>query len=173
MHDRRDRVEEGQRVRAGALADRFRERGRGQRAGGDDDAVPVLRRQPGDLLARNRYQRMRFERRRDRGGKTVAVDRERAARRHLMGVGRAHHQRAEPAHLLVQEADGIVLAIVGAERVGADEFRELVALVHGGRAHRPHLMQHHGDAARRDLPRRFRAGEAAADDVNGFGHPAK
>jgi hypothetical protein len=34
-------------------------------------------------------------------------------------------------------------------------------------------MQRHGNAARRDLPRRFRAGETAADDVNGFDHPAK
>ena len=64
------------------------------------------------------------ERRRDRGGKAVAVDRQRAAGRHLIGVGRAHDQRAEPAHLLVQQADRVVLLVVGAERIGADQFGE-------------------------------------------------
>ena len=46
MHDRRDGVEEGERVLAGQLADRLGERGRGERPGGDDDAVPIRRRQP-------------------------------------------------------------------------------------------------------------------------------
>ena len=66
-------------------------------------------------------------------GKAVAVDRERAAGRHLVGVGGAHDQRAEPAHLLVQQADGVVLRVVGAERVGADQFGIAVGLVRGGR----------------------------------------
>ncbi len=51
MHDGRDRVEEGERVFAGELQDGFRKRGRGERAGGDDDAVPLRRRQSADLAA--------------------------------------------------------------------------------------------------------------------------
>ena len=58
MHDRRDGVEEGERVLAGERADRVRERGRGERAGRDDDAVPVVGRQR-DLVAPDLDQRMR------------------------------------------------------------------------------------------------------------------
>jgi hypothetical protein len=38
-----------------------------------------------------------------------------------------------------------------------------------GAAQGPHLVQHHGQAGLGDLPGGFRAGEAAADDVNGKG----
>ena len=48
----------------------------------------------GDFLAADVDERLAFERRGDGGGKAVAVDRERAAGRHLIGVGRAHDQRA-------------------------------------------------------------------------------
>jgi hypothetical protein len=34
-------------------------------------------------------------------GKTLAIDRQRAPGRNLIGVGGAHDQGAEPAHLLV------------------------------------------------------------------------
>ncbi len=44
VHDRRDGVEESQRLLAGALRNRGGKIGRGQRAGGDDDAVPLVRR---------------------------------------------------------------------------------------------------------------------------------
>ena len=114
MHDRRDRVEERERVGAGAPPYRFRQRRRRERPGSDDDAVPIRGRQGGDLLARDRHQRLRLQRRGDRGGKAVAVDRERADRRHLMRIGGTHHQRAEAPHLLVQQADRVVLVIVGA-----------------------------------------------------------
>ena len=43
---------------------------------------------PATSLALDRDQRMRLERRGDRGGEAVAVDGERAAGRHLMRVGR-------------------------------------------------------------------------------------
>ena len=124
MHDRRDGVEEGERVLAGQRADRGGESGRGERAGGDDDAVPVRPAARATSPRVERDQRMRRQRRRDGGGKAVAVDRQRAAGRHLVGVGRAHDQRAEPAHLRVQQADGVVLPVVGAERVRADQLGE-------------------------------------------------
>ena len=120
-----------------------------------------------NFLAADVDQRLAFERRGDGGGKAVAIDRERAAGRQLVGVGGVHHQRAEPAHLGVQEADGAAVRIIGAERVRADEFGELPGFMRGGRAHRAHLVQHHGHAAARDLPGSLGAGEAAADDMNG------
>ena len=89
MHDRRDRVEEGERLLAGELEDRLGQRGRSERPGRDDDAVPIVGRQAGDFLALERDQRLGEDGRLDGGGKSVAVDRERAARRHLMRVGRS------------------------------------------------------------------------------------
>ena len=173
MHDRRDGVEKGQRVFAGERADAGGEIGRGERAGGDDDAVPFVRRH-GDFAARQRDERMGGERRRDRGGKSVAIDRQRAAGRHLVGIGRAHHQRAEPAHFLMQQADRVVLLVVGAERIRADQFGIAVGLVRGGRAQRPHLMQRDRHAGLRELPGSLGAGEAAADDMDGLvGHRRK
>jgi hypothetical protein len=38
-----------------------------------------------------------------------------------------------------------------------------------GHPDRPHLVQHDGDAAAGELPGRFAAGEAAADDMDGAG----
>ena len=54
-----------------------------------------VRRQPGDLAALDCDERVRFERRRDRVREAVAVDRERAAGRDLMGVAFTHDQRAQ------------------------------------------------------------------------------
>ena len=101
-------------------------------------------------------------------GKPVAIHRERAARGHLVGVSRAHHQRAEPAHLLVEEADRIVVAVVGAERVRAHELGEAAGLVDRGGAQRAHLVQHHGNAPGGDLPSGFAPGQPAADDMDGL-----
>ena len=166
MNDRRDGVEEGERVLARQLGDRFGERRRGERAGRDDDAVPIRRRQCRDLLAVDFDQRMGGERSGDGGGEAFAIDRQRSAGRHLIGVGRAHDQRAEPAHLLMQQTDGVVLLVVGAERVRADELGERRGLVGRGGAHGPHLVQHDRNAARGDLPSGLAAGKPAADDVD-------
>ena len=94
-------------------------------------------------------------------GKPVAVDRQRAAGRHLVGVGRAHDQRSQPAHLGMQQADRVVGGVVGAERIGADEFGQAVGAVRLGHPHRAHLVQDDADAGIGDLPGGFRAGEAA------------
>ena len=108
-----------------------RQIGRGEGTGRDDHAVPVVGR-PRDFAAFERDERMRGQRRRHRGRKAVAVDRQRAARRHLVGIGGAHHQRAEPAHFLVQQPDRVVVLVVGAERIRADQFGLAVGLVRGG-----------------------------------------
>jgi hypothetical protein len=83
-----------------------------------------------------------------------------------VAVGRAHDQRAGAPHLLVQEADGVVGGVVGAEGIGADELGQPVGLVRLGAAYAPHLVQHHGHARRRELPGRFASGQASADDVH-------
>ena len=95
-----------------------------------------------------------------------AVDGERATGRQLVGIGRAHDQRAGAAHLLVDHADGVVLRIVGTEGIGTDQLGERVGEVGLGPAHRPHLVQHHRHARLRELPCRFAAGEPAAHDMH-------
>ena len=113
-----------------------------------------------------RHQRMGEQRLLHGGREAVPVDGERAAGRQLVRVGRAHDQRAGAAHLLVQQADGVVLRIVGAEGVGADQLGEVLGEMRFGAARRPHLVQHHGHARLRELPRRLAAREAAAHDVH-------
>ena len=74
MDDRRNGIEEGERVLARELGDRVRERGRGERPGGDDYALPVRGRQPRDLLAADIDQRMGGERGGDGCREPVAID---------------------------------------------------------------------------------------------------
>ena len=85
MYDRRDGIEECERIRAGEAAYRIGQRGRGEGPGCDNDGVPAGGRQ-GDFLARDFDQRMRFERGRHGSREAVAIDRQCAAGRHLMGI---------------------------------------------------------------------------------------
>ncbi len=94
MHDRRNRIEERQRVFIREFADRIGQRRGGEGAGGDDDIVPVGGRQAVDFSAADLDSRVVVERPGDGGGKSVAIDRQRAAGGYLVGVGGAHDQRA-------------------------------------------------------------------------------
>ena len=84
-----------------------------------------------------------------------------------MPVRRAHDQRAQRTHFLVEQTDSIVLGIIRSEAVGADHFREPVRLVRRG--HVPsaaHLRKADARAGFGKLPSGFGTGEAAADNVN-------
>ena len=166
MHDRRDGVEERQRLLARQAAHGFGQRRRGEGAGGDDGRAPVGRRQAGDLFSRAMAMlgcassvRVMV------CGERHPVHRQRAAGGQAMRVRRAHDQRTGAAHLLVQQADGVVLPVVGAEGVGADQLRQTVGDVGLGAAHRAHLVQDDLRAGLGRLPGRFAARQAAADDV--------
>ncbi len=152
-----------------SAADGVGQRRRGEGAGRDDDIVPVGRRQAGDLTAGDLDQGMVLQRLGHGGGKAVAVDRQRAAGGHLVGVGRAHDQRAELAHFGMQQADRIVGGIIRAEGIGADELGEALGAMRFGHPLRPHLVQHHADAGIGDLPGGLGAGKAGAYDVHGAG----
>ena len=167
IDDRCDGVEEGERVGAGQSADRLGKAWRGEGAGGDDDIVPFGRRQAVDLAAVDGDERVILERLGDGLREALAVDGERAAGGHLVRIAHAHDERVRHAQLRVQQADGIGVGVVRAERVGADELGQAVRLVRVGAAHGPHLVQDDGNAAIDDLPSGFGAGETAADDVNG------
>ena len=74
--------------------------------------------------------------------------------------------RSQAAHFLVQETDGVVLLVVGAKRVRADQFGEQCSLVGRGFAEGTHLVKHGRHAERCDLPRSLRTSQPAADDVH-------
>ena len=78
MNDRCDRIEESERGFTAEPADCFGQRLGCQGTGRDDDAVPV-RRGLRDLFTADFDQRLAFQRRADRRGKSIAVDRERPA----------------------------------------------------------------------------------------------
>ena len=97
----------------------------------------------------------------------LAVDGERAAGRQAVPVGGGDDEAAGGAHLPVQQADGVLLVVVGAEGVRADELGEAAGLVGEGADDGAHLVQDDGNAGLGDLPGGLGAGEAAADDVDG------
>ena len=120
-----------------------------------------------DPLADDGDVRVRFDRARDLGGEGFAVDGKGGASRHAMRVGGAHDERAERAHFLVEQPDGIVLRIVGAKAVGADHFGEAIGLVRRSRlAATAHFAEANAQAGFGELPRRFTSREPAADDVD-------
>ncbi len=96
----------------------------------------------------------------------MAIDRERAARRDAIGVRRAHDERAAAAHFRMENAHRIVLRIVRAEGIGADELGEAARHMRLGAAHRAHFVKDHRHAGARELPRGLAAGKTAADDVH-------
>jgi hypothetical protein len=105
-----------------------------------------------------------------RCGKAVTIDRERAARGQLVRIGRAHDKGVAAAHLLMQQPDRVLHAVIGAERVGADQLGECAGLVRGGRPCRAHLKEDHGKTRLRQLPGRLAASEPATDHVDRLGH---
>jgi hypothetical protein len=104
----------------------------------------------------------------NRCGKSVAVDRKRAAGGHLVCIRGVHDDRSEPAHFGVQEADGVVFMIVGTKRIRTNQLGITVGFVDGCRTQRPHFMQDDRNAGLRQLPGRLGPGEAAPDDMNGL-----
>ncbi len=135
------------------------------------DAVPVGGRQAGDLAALDRDQRMRLERRRHRGREAVAVDRERAAGRHLV-ARRPSRMISEPARRISSCSRPTALVSASSERKELEQTSSARPSVLCASVPRtgPHLVQHHRHAGAGDLPGGFGAGEAAADDVDGLGH---
>jgi hypothetical protein len=68
----------------------------------------------------------------------------------------------------MDQANGVELPIIGAERVGTNQLCQAIGLVSFGLSDRAHLMEDDGHARTANLPSGFAACEAAANDVNGF-----
>ena len=168
IDDRRNGVEEGQLILTSEGQHCFRQRGRSEGAGGDDDAAPVLRRQARDLAALNGDQRLGLKGLFHGLREAVPVHGQGAARRNLACVAAAHDDRSALAQLVMQQADSRGLVIIGAEGIGTDQFGEAAGLVGVGATDGAHLVQHDRHAGTGDLPSGFRPGEAAANDVDGI-----
>jgi hypothetical protein len=101
----------------------------------------------------------------------IAVDRERRSGGNFCGIGFAHDDRAEAAHLAVEQADGVAVAVIAAKAVRTHHFGERVALMRRGHVAAPaHFGQAHAVARFGKLPCRLRPREAAADDMNVVSH---
>ena len=76
----------------------------------------------------------------------------------------AHLKRLAKA----QEADRIVLFVVGTKGIRAHQLGKLAGLMSCRRASWSHFMQNDRHATARELPSRLGTGEPAADDMNRF-----
>src|SRR5690606_26512104 len=102
------------------------------------------------------------------GREAMPIDGKGAASRKLVGVGGAHDQGIAAAHLFMEQADRVLLVIVRAEAVRADELGKAVRAVRVGAFDPAHLVENDLGAGFGGLPGGFRASKAAADDMNWF-----
>lgn len=143
MHDGRDDVEEGEAAFAGLRENGPDQRIRGERSGGDDHLAPIFRQLAVDIAALDRDQGMPRNGGGDVGGEAVAVGGECGAGGNFMLVARGDNEVTGAAHLLMQEEDGVVFPVVGAERVGADKRGDAIDVVVRFRgADGTHFTQH-------------------------------
>src|SRR5215207_10531588 len=89
-----------------------------------------------------------------------------------MRIGGCHDQGTGTAHLLVEQPDGIERGVIPAEGIGTYELGKTGGFMRIGRDNGPHFMDDDRHGAHYRLPGRFRAGKAAAYDVDGFEHDA-
>ena len=164
-HDRADGVVEREVLGADHVHDIRRQRIRGERSGGDDPGRAVGLGHALDLAPFERDERVRGNRLGDRLRKAIAIHGQRGAGRHPCAFGGAHHERAEPAHLFLEQANCVV-EFVAAKGVAANQFREPVGLVNRSRPHGPHLVQRDRHAAAGHLPGRLGSRQSTADDAN-------
>ena len=170
VDDGGDGVEESERVLPGFRGDGCGEGGAGQRPGGDDRRTFG---QGVDAFAHDGDVRMRVDRSRDFGGERFPVDGEGRAGGDAMRVRRAQDQRAEPTHLLMEQADRVMVRVVGAKAVRTHHFGEAVGFMRWRHvAATAHFAEAHGQASLGELPRRLASGEAATDDMDVEGHGA-
>ena len=80
-----------------------------QRPRGDDEGKHRrVVRDAWNLLPDQRDQRVPLDGAGDRLREQLAIDRKRGAGRHAVRIGGAHHERSEPTHLLLEQADGVI-----------------------------------------------------------------
>ena len=98
---------------------------------------------------------MGFKPGRHLGRKPLAIHRQGAARRDLMRIAAGQDDRAAAAHFRMQEANGIMLPIIGAKGIGTDQLGQALALMRLGAAMRAHFVQYDRHTHLNRLPGRF------------------
>jgi hypothetical protein len=68
----------------------------------------------------------------------------------------------------MEQPDRVIGGIVGTKRIGADEFGKAIGAMRLGHSVRAHFVQDDADPGVCRLPGRFRAGEAAAYNMQGL-----
>ena len=116
----------------------------------------------GNLFAADLDARMRFDRAGDFLRERDAIHRQRLTSGNARLFRRAKQQRIEAAQLFLEQP-GCRWMLIALQRIAADQFGQAVGLVGVGRAHGPHFVERDIDAALRELPCGFGAGEASAD----------
>ena len=168
VHDRRNGVEEGESRLAGQRSMAAAQRRRGERARGDDDAVPTGRRQPGDLAALDRDERMRFELPCHLARKSR---RDQPPARHPPAAygGRPRAMMSEPARRISSCSRPTALVSASSERKEFEQTSSASPPVLCASVMRcgAHLVEDHGYARSRDLPGGLAPGKPAADDMDG------
>ena len=170
MHNRRNCIEESEFDLAGEVANGLGQSLRSQGAGGDDHARPVRGRKIRYFAAHDLDERMLFQGLGDGVGKSVTIHGQGATGGKFVRVRRRHDDGAGAPHLLVQETDRICFEVVGSERIGANELSQAAGLVGFRPPLGAHLVKDDRHARLRELPGRFAARKAAANNVNGFNH---
>ena len=94
--------------------------------------------------------------------KAVAVHCQCAASLHPGGVGAGHDEGAHPAHLLFQQSHR-VFQLVGAQRVGTAQLREVVRFMGRGFLFRFHFAERHIHAPLGKLPGTLTACQTCTD----------
>ncbi len=112
VHDRRDGVEEGQRILAGDLADGLASTGE---VSGPVATITLSHSGGGSAISSRTisikgWVVSAWVMAAEKPSRSTA---KRAAGWNLVGIGCPHHQGVQPPHLLMQQADGVVLAVVG------------------------------------------------------------
>ena len=110
IDDGGDGIKKRQGLGVGMGADAVREGGGGQRAGGDDPLA--VGRQFGNFLIRYRHEGMAFQFGGNKGRKRIAVHRQGTACGQAVRLGRLQDQPIGRAHFPMQQAHGVLLAIV-------------------------------------------------------------
>jgi hypothetical protein len=107
------------------------------------------------------------------GGEGLAIHGERATGGQAVGIGHFHDQPAGLGHLPVQQAHGVLFAVIGAERVGADHLGQIAALMGKGAAHRAHFVQDQGHARLCGLSGGLGACKPSAHNMKCIAHGAR
>jgi len=75
-----------------------------------------------------------------------------------VGIRHGQDERAAAAHFLVQEADGVALGVVRAQRIRTDQFGQAIGDMGFGAAERPHFVENGRHAGAGQLPNGLGAG---------------